>query len=693
MKYQQWDIAQREEEVYTALREQEVPELVASVLAARGISSAQEANSLLSCREENLKDPFLMKDMDLAVARIRRALENGEMIAVYGDYDVDGITATCVLTHYLRSIGGKICYHINDRKTEGFGMSCNAINSLAEQGVKLIVTVDVGITEFQPIAYAAQLGVDVIVTDHHPCQTVPPEAVAVVDPLRLDCPYPFKDLAGVGVALKLVMALAEEKDRPALFTAYSDLAAIGTVADVMKLLDENRTIVATGLRQLRNTRWRGLYRLMEEAGTLSRTLNATTVGYCLSPRLNAAGRMGSADTAVDLILTEEPEMAEALTHELCELNRTRQMVEQEQYEECLSRLGNQKNYDCVVLADRDWNQGVVGIVASRLSEQYACPVFIICIQENGFGKGSCRSYRGFNLLSALERCRDLLERCGGHPLAAGFIIKEENIEAFRLRMEECVRSDTGGESMISTLQIDGEIPDTGVLTVDAVEKLNLLEPYGAGNRKPVFSLSGMTITCLADVGGGRHLKMRAGRDGCVMDMIFFSMTKARLGLSVGDRADVAFYPQINDYRGSRSVQLHLVDVRPAAAEAADMLLYERLRRSEKLRPEEARTLLPQKSDFESVWEYLSGQNGEITDSVYGLARKISHNAGSRISPLRLMVALRVTEELGQLKFRYRGGKLWIRMQRRRKYGHMNWGRSPLLRQLQSLCWESRATRA
>lgn len=693
MKYQQWDIAQRTEEVYTALQEQGVPELVASVLAARGISSVQEAQSLLSCREENLKDPFLMKDMDLAVARIRRALQAGEKIAVYGDYDVDGITATCVLTHYLRSIGGQVCYHINDRKTEGFGMSCNVIRRLVEDGVRLIVTVDVGITEFQPIEYAASLGTDVIVTDHHPCHAIPPEAVAVVDPLRLDCPYPFKELAGVGVALKLVMALADEKDRRTLFATYSDLAAIGTVADVMKLLGENRTIVSTGLRQLRNTRWRGLYRLMEEAGTLSRTLNATTVGYCLSPRLNAAGRMGSADTAVELILTEEPEMAEALTYQLCELNRTRQVVEQELYEECISRLGTQRNYDCIVLADKDWNQGVVGIVASRLSEQYACPVFIICIQKNGFGKGSCRSYRGFNLLAALDRCRDLLERCGGHPLAAGFIIKEENIEAFSRKMEEIVRSDTSGETMISTLEIDGEIPDTGVLTVEAVEKLNMLEPYGAGNRKPVFSLSGMTITCLADVGGGRHLKMRAGRDGCVMDMIFFSMTKAQLGLSVGDRADVAFYPQINDYRGSRSVQLHLVDVRPAAAEAADMQMYERLCRGEKLHPEEARTLLPQKADFESVWEYLSAQNGEIMDSIYGLARKISHNSGSRISPLRLMVALRVTEELGMLKFWNRNGKLRIRMYRRRRHGRINWGRSPLLRKLQSLCWESGASRA
>ena len=512
MKYQQWNIAQGSQQDRRAMERLGVPTLVAATLCARGMTDLDEAKSLLSSTVDQIQDPFLMKDMDLAVARIGRALRNGEKIAVYGDYDVDGITSTCLLTHYLRGQGGQVCYYIPNRLSEGYGVNCQAVEQLAQEGVKLIITVDCGITAVEEVAYAASLGVDTIITDHHECKEEIPAAVAVVDPHRKDCPYPFKDLAGVGVALKLVMALGGEKRALSLFQEYADLAAVGTVADVMKLLGENRTIVRVGLNHLKRTRRRGLYALMVEAGTLSRAINSTTVGYCLSPRINAAGRMGQAATAAELILTEDPIQAEVLAHELCELNRQRQAVELEIFNQCLALVAGQQQ-DCLVLADKAWHQGVVGIVASRLAEQCACPVFMICLQADGKGKGSCRSYGGFNLFCALERCADLLEGYGGHALAAGFSIKEENIPAFRARMQQLVRSDTGGEEMVSTLQIDGEIENTALLTVEQVEALSMLEPYGAGNPKPVFSLSGVTVTCMSDVGGGRHLKMRASRDG------------------------------------------------------------------------------------------------------------------------------------------------------------------------------------
>ena len=519
MKYQQWNIAQRSQEAYKAMERQGVPTLVAATLCARGMTDLAEAKGLLSSGEDQLQDPFLMKDMDLATARIGRALRNGEKIAVYGDYDVDGITSTCLLTHYLRAQGGDVCYYIPNRLSEGYGVNREAVEELARQGVRLMITVDCGITAVEEVAYASGLGIDVIITDHHECKEEIPAAVAVVDPHRKDCPYPFKDLAGVGVALKLVMALGGEKRYRALFQEYADLAAVGTVADVMKLLGENRTIVRVGLNHLKKTRRRGLYALMVEAGTLNRAITSTTVGYCLSPRINAAGRMGRAVTAAELILTEDHSQAELLAHELCELNRQRQAVELEIFNQCLALLAGRKQYDCLVLADKAWHQGVVGIVASRLAEQYACPVFMICLQDDGKGKGSCRSYGGFNLFCALERCADLLEGYGGHALAAGFTIQEENIPAFRARMEEIVRQDTGGEEMVSTLQIDGEIENTALLTVEEVEALSMLEPYGAGNPKPVFSLSGVTITCMSDVGGGRHLKMRASRVGRTWDRL------------------------------------------------------------------------------------------------------------------------------------------------------------------------------
>ena len=689
MKYQQWNIAQRSQEAYKAMERQGVPTLVAATLCARGMTDLAEAKGLLSSGEDQLQDPFLMKDMDLATARIGRALRNGEKIAVYGDYDVDGITSTCLLTHYLRAQGGDVCYYIPNRLSEGYGVNREAVEELARQGVRLMITVDCGITAVEEVAYASGLGIDVIITDHHECKEEIPAAVAVVDPHRKDCPYPFKDLAGVGVALKLVMALGGEKRYRALFQEYADLAAVGTVADVMKLLGENRTIVRVGLNHLKKTRRRGLYALMVEAGTLNRAITSTTVGYCLSPRINAAGRMGRAVTAAELILTEDNSQAELLAHELCELNRQRQAVELEIFNQCLALLAGRKQYDCLVLADKAWHQGVVGIVASRLAEQYACPVFMICLQDDGKGKGSCRSYGGFNLFCALERCADLLEGYGGHALAAGFTIQEENIPAFRARMEEIVRQDTGGEEMVSTLQIDGEIENTALLTVEEVEALSMLEPYGAGNPKPVFSLSGVTITCMSDVGGGRHLKMRASRDGRTVDMIFFSVTRAKSGLTVGDRADVAFYPQINEYRGSRSVQLHLVDLRPAysAQQLNEQALYRKYSRGEPLSPCEARMMIPQREEFAAVWRYLANRDGEVVEVPASLARKVAQEGDLWESTLHTMICLEVLESFDLVTLRpEEGGALRIRLQKRRGKGKVALYQAPISQKLQAIAW-------
>lgn len=691
MKYQQWNIANRSAQAYKAMEEKGVPPLVAAVLCARGMTDLDQARSLLSSAESQLHDPFLMKDMDRAVARIRRALAEGERMAIYGDYDVDGITSTCLLTHYLRQQGGDVRYYIPNRLSEGYGVNKPAVKELAQQGVGLILTVDCGITAVEEVAYARSLGVDMIITDHHECKEDIPAAIAVVDPHQKDCPYPFKDLAGVGVALKLVMALGGRELYEELFRAYADLAAVGTVADVMQLLGENRAIVRVGLEQLKKTRRRGLYALMMEAGTLNRSLSSTTVGYCLSPRINAAGRMGRAAMAAELILTEDTGRAENLAVQLCELNRQRQTVELNIFNQCLDLLGSRRQYDCLVLADASWHQGVVGIVASRLAEQFACPVFMICLQEDGKGKGSCRSYGGFNLFCALEQCSDLLEGYGGHALAAGFSIKEENIPAFRAKMEAIVRENTGGEEMVSTLQIDGEIENTASLTVEEVEALSMLEPYGAGNPKPVFSLSGVTITCMSDVGGGRHLKMRASRDGRTVDMIFFSVTRAKSGLTVGDRADVAFSPQINEYRGSRTVQLHLVDIRPAytAQELAEQALYQKYKRGEPITPQQAQEMIPQREEFAALWRYLANRDGSVVEHPARLARKVAQEADLWCSPVRTMICLEVFEGFGLLRLRQeRDGLLSIRLERRKEKGKVALFQAPLIQRLQEIAWGS-----
>ena len=594
-----------------------------------------------------------MLDMDKAAGRLRLALERDERIAVYGDYDVDGITATCLLTDFLRSEGAAVISYIPDRMEEGYGLNRDAVNTLHRQGVSLIVTVDCGITAVDEAEYAQRLGVDVVVTDHHECKDTLPRCTAVVDPHRPGCPYPFKYLAGVGVALKLVLALGGPARRAALLAEYADLAAIGTVADVMNVTGENRCLVRLGLEALQHTRRPGLRSLLHEAGLEEKSISSMSVGYVLAPRINASGRMGCASLAGELLLTEDPGRAALLAAQLCQLNRERQAIEAAIYAECVARveaLPGEERY-ALVLSGEAWHQGVVGIVASRLAEKYSCPTFMICLQD-GRGKGSCRSFGGFNLFAALEHCAGLLEGFGGHALAAGFTIREEQIPAFAACMAEYVRLRTGGAEMVSTLEIDAEIEDAGALTLDGVEGLDLLEPYGAGNPKPVFSLSGCTVSAASEVGGGRHLKLKLACGGRSFDAIFFSATLAQAGLSCGDRVDVAFTPQVNEYRGWRTVQLQLCDLRPALTRAqAERALYEKFRRGEPLSRSEAAALLPSREDFVSLWRYLKGHtaHGPLEETAPRLARNIARACGQRETVMRTLVCLEVFDERGLIR--------------------------------------------
>ena len=388
MKYEHWQIPAAPEDAIKTLMDAGYPYLVSSVLAARGVTTSEQAAEALEREKTLAHSPFLMKDMDKAVARISRALENGEKLAVFGDYDVDGITSTCLLTDYLRSRGADVTMHIPRRIEEGYGLGCDAIRALSESGVTLIVTVDCGITGVDETAYAATLGVDLVITDHHECKEQFPAAVAVVDPHRPDCPYPFKHLAGVGVALKLVLALGEGRE-DALFARYCTLAAIGTIADVMRMEGENRTIVQCGLESIDRSDFTGLHALLREAGLTSRPISSIQIGFVLAPRINAAGRMGRAELAAELLLTDDPVRAEKLARELCELNRERQSVEQDIFRRAIEQMEDlpESERSALVLSSEDWHQGVVGIVASRLSEKFSCPSFMIHL-SGGSGKGS-----------------------------------------------------------------------------------------------------------------------------------------------------------------------------------------------------------------------------------------------------------------------------------------------------------------
>ena len=615
MKYEKWNLPAPSPSA-AVLEAAGYPALLSAVLAAHGVADGGAAAEFLNIEDSLPYSPFLMKDMDKAVARIHAALERGEHIAVFGDYDVDGITATAILVDYLRRRGAQVSHYIPRRIEDGYGLSADAIRTLHDQGVTLLVTVDCGITGVEEVDFAAGLGMDVVVTDHHECKEELPRAVAVVDPHRPDCPYPFKHLAGCGVSLKLALALAGPEQAEAILARYAPLAAVGTVADVMRMSGENRTIVARGLAHIADCDFIGVQALLQETGLDQKEITSVQIGYVLAPRINAAGRMGEADRAAELMLCKDPILARELARELCELNRQRQAVEQEIYAQAIDLIDTMPDEEkhALVLADHNWHQGVVGIVASRLSEKYACPSFMIHLSGHT-GKGSCRSWGGFNLFAALEECSDLLLGFGGHELAAGFTIEEENIPAFRKKMNQCVLRFMGGRPAASALDVDVVLRRPESVTLYEVEQLRRLEPYGSGNNRPLFCLLGVTLDRLQGVGQNRHLKLRFSKGTVQLEGIFFSVTPQQCPCQPGSRVDVAFYLQINEFRGSRTVQLQVVDLRPSlqgsAREEESLLLLRRLETGESLTAKEALRILPTRQQCVAAWRLLQQ---ELADS-------------------------------------------------------------------------------
>ena len=662
MRYDIWNVSRPAGPgVRRRLEEAGLSALCAVVLGARGLDTPEKAARFLDSGPNRFYDPFLLKDMDKAAARVRLALDHGERIAVYGDYDVDGITATCLLTEALRQLGGNVVSYIPDRAGEGYGLNPGAIGRLGSQGVTLIVTVDCGITAGPEVEYAHSLGVDVVITDHHRCKDQIPAAAAVVDPRRPDCTYPFPELAGVGVALKLAQALFPRSRREEVFRRFGELAAIGTVADVMRLTDENRALVRQGLELLGRTGRPGLRALLREAGLEEgKAPTAVTVSYGLAPRINAAGRMEQAAVALELLLTRDAVRGDELARTLCLLNRERQAIESEIFEQCVQRLEEDPALasPAIVLAGEGWHQGVVGIVASRLAEKYSCPAFMISL-EDGHGKGSCRSFGGFSLFGALESCAGLLEGFGGHEMAAGFTVLEENIPALAARLRELVSAHAGGQSMEASLDVDAEVDDCALLTPREVDALSVLEPFGAGNPSPVLLLRSAAVVTCSDVGGGRHLKMRVRRDGTVLDAIFFSANAAACGVAAGDRLDLVFTPQINEFRGNRAVQLQICDLRPAPTRAQlEQELFRRLRAGEDLSRWEAGLLLPARDDFTRLWRFLERAcAGGGTSAGPSLIKQAARRPDGRWAYGRTLVCFHVMGERGLL--RVEGSELYL----------------------------------
>ena len=531
MKYGTWNIASPKRPCVEALRGAGYGVLTACVLSGRGYDTPEQAAALLDCGAP-LIDPFAMKEMDAAARAVRRAIEAHTKIAVFGDYDVDGITATCLLTDYLRSLGADCICHIPGRLEEGYGLNEGAIFDLHAQGVGMIITVDCGITALQEAELCAQLGIRLVVTDHHECKDTLPCADAVVDPHRADRTYPHTSLSGVGIAFKLAAAL--HGDQEEIAERYCDLFCLGTIADVMPLRGENRRLVVQGLAALQKPGRLGIRALMAACGCDAQPITATTIGYVLAPRINAAGRMEHAELAVELFLTDDEAKAAELAETLCRLNRERQATEHEIYREAADRLRGKHGTDsAIVLAGENWHQGVVGIVASRLSEEFCRPTFLICLNGDR-GKASSRSYGGFNLFSALSELSELLEGYGGHELAAGFTIQRSNIDVFRRAI--CQRAEAFSASGLahSALEIDCEVPGS-LLTLKNTEALSELEPCGTGCPKPVFCLSEAVVERLGTVGNGKHLRLfLQARDGTALQAIYFSGGSLAKKLAAGD---------------------------------------------------------------------------------------------------------------------------------------------------------------
>lgn len=589
----------------------DLPMLIAMLLDIRGITEEDEIIDFLS-NETLTTSPFEIKDMDKAVERIQQAIEDGERICVYGDFDADGVTSTALLYSYLSDIGADAMYYIPSRETEGYGMHRESIDRLYERGVKLIITVDNGVAAVDEVAYAKTLGIDTVITDHHAIPETMPDAVAVVDLHRPDCNSSFKELSGVGVAFKLVQAIeGEYADVEGLLENYSDLAAIGTVGDIVTLHGENRVLVKNGLRHINNGDRLGVAALVEEAGLSGKTLSAGNLSFTIVPRINAGGRLGLSKKSVTMLLTDDEEYAADIAAELSSDNTERQQIERDilgEIDDMIRQDPSLVNNPVIVVCGEGWHKGVIGIVASRIKEVYAKPAVVISM-EGDVCRASGRSVSGFSLIDAVFSCSDILTQCGGHPMAVGFGIKRHQIDNFTQRINRYTLTHPVPQPV---LELDCKL-NPAQLSVELARGLSLLEPFGAGNPTPLFGLYNMTLRDIREIGGGKHLRLTLSRGESTVYALRFSTTLAEFAYNVGDVVDLAVTLDINTYNNYENLSIFIRDMRFANREEEEMLrskeCFERFCRGEIISADEAKSLLPDRSEFAVVYRFLRANSG------------------------------------------------------------------------------------
>ena len=653
--------------------------ILARLLYNRGYHDQHAAKAFLYMESEMLSNPFDMIDMDKGVARIERAVKNGEKITVYGDYDVDGVTSVCTLYLYLQSLGAQVEYYIPNRSGEGYGVSTAAIDAIKAGGTSLVITVDTGITANEEVDYAKSIGLDFLITDHHECRSEVPRATAIINPHRPDCPYPFKELAGVGVVFKLICAYEERvcktsryKAANRIFSAYADLVAIGTIADVMPIKGENRIIVSYGLSMIENNPRIGLVSLMEASSTKNdfhandkkrKKMKITSgyIGYTLAPRINAAGRIKSASIAVELFLAKNKVDADIIAEKLCAANKERQNEENSIIKEASLKIQelNIENDPVIVLDADNWHHGVIGIVSSRITEKYCRPSILVSFEGNDkdaphnehVGKGSGRSVKGMNLVDALCHCSELLVKFGGHELAAGLSVTRENLAAFRKKINDFARENLNEADMIPTFDADDEI-DFRDISLAFAEQLRILEPYGVGNPIPNFIIRGVAVAELSGISDGKHSRISLTDGRSTLTAMYFSQSPTSLCVSVGDKVDVLFNVDINEWNGRKSVQLIVKDLKPSSEDqlefSAKTARFNEIRAGHSIGRFE--NVVPTRDDFATVYKLVvsSVRAGVDTLSHKDLCYKLSRIPDAYIGYVKLKFIVMIMKELNIL---------------------------------------------
>ena len=533
--------------------------LIVKIIEQKNFKNEEELKVFLNPTRNDFYDPYLMPDMEKAVSRILKALKNNENITIFGDYDADGITSTTILKRFFHDINKECNVYIPNRLKEGYGLNKNAIKKLSEDGTNLIITVDCGITAIEETKYAKELGIDIVITDHHEPGEEIPDAEAVVDCKRKDNKYPFRELAGCGVAFKLTQALCKNLDlneNQAL--KYLDIACVGTISDVVPLVDENRVIVKLGMLLLKQTKNLGLKQIINNAHF--KEFNSMSVAFGITPRINACGRLGHQDEALELFTTDNQEKATKLAKKVDEYNVQRQLEEKRIYDEAITLLQEeaQKNgiTNCIVLGHENWNPGVIGIVSSRITEKFYKPSILVCFDKD-IAKGSGRSIEGFDLHKALMECDKYLTNYGGHSLAAGLSLNTKDFEKFKNMINEYAEKNIKDEDLIPTINIDLKLEDSQ-LNIEDVEELKLLEPFGQSNEEPIFMITNLKVVSIKTLSDGKHLKLYLKNQN-YLDAIGFNLGERANELKIGDTIDIVGNLNINEFNNTKKVQMLLKD--------------------------------------------------------------------------------------------------------------------------------------